>query len=338
MNYSTLSMQAWGQSGDTIAYGYDNNGSLTNKITTRGGQTIETVGYEYNLRGQLKKVTTTPNPGTSVVTEYKYNPQGIRTEKIEGGITTKYLIDPYNPTGYAQVLEEWTGGATPAVTYTIGDDIISQSVGGTVSHFLYDGHGSTRQLTPHSTPPTLPTASGDYSYDGYGIMLGDATTPNPAPTAATKYLYVGEQYDKSLSHYYLRARYYNPGNGRFNQTDPFAGNPSDPQSLHKYLYAHCNPVNNVDPSGKFPIITVTITLSVIIVLAMVWLKYHPVRRHDYGVYIGPEIGSWLYQYMYNVGQDCVNGGTAYMKNHGGTWVTSTTTLQVTPIARNCVFE
>jgi hypothetical protein len=31
--------------------------------------------------------------------------------------------------------------------------------------------------------------------------------------------------------------------------DPFAGSNQDPQSLHKYLYAHCNPINGEDPSG-----------------------------------------------------------------------------------------
>jgi hypothetical protein len=31
--------------------------------------------------------------------------------------------------------------------------------------------------------------------------------------------------------------------------DSFAGDSSDPRSLHKYLYAHANPVNGLDPSG-----------------------------------------------------------------------------------------
>jgi hypothetical protein len=32
--------------------------------------------------------------------------------------------------------------------------------------------------------------------------------------------------------------------------DSFAGNIEVPQSIHKYLYAHANPINNVDPSGQ----------------------------------------------------------------------------------------
>jgi hypothetical protein len=33
--------------------------------------------------------------------------------------------------------------------------------------------------------------------------------------------------------------------------DTFEGHQSDPLSLHKYLYCHADPVNNVDPSGQF---------------------------------------------------------------------------------------
>ncbi len=39
-------------------------------------------------------------------------------------------------------------------------------------------------------------------------------------------------------------------NGRFNAMDSFAGYNEDPQSLHKYLYTHDNPVNRIDPSGN----------------------------------------------------------------------------------------
>ena len=77
-------------------------------------------------------------------------------------------------------------------------------------------------------------------------MLGG----NPADTSgSTSLLYAGEQFDTDLQQYYLRARFYDPINGRFNRTDPFAGTPHDPQSLHKYHYCHANPVNGIDPSG-----------------------------------------------------------------------------------------
>jgi len=83
-----------------------------------------------------------------------------------------------------------------------------------------------------------------FNYDAYGNLLGSVTPQ-------TSLFYTGEWHDSTAQQYYLRARYYNPANGRLNRMDPFAGNNRDPQSLHKYLYAHCNPVMNVDPSGMY---------------------------------------------------------------------------------------
>jgi len=67
--------------------------------------------------------------------------------------------------------------------------------------------------------------------------------------------------------YYNRARYYDQNIGRFNRMDPYAGNYQDPQSLHKYLYCHANPVNGIDPSGKFSIMLV-IGISAIVGIMM----------------------------------------------------------------------
>ncbi len=68
--------------------------------------------------------------------------------------------------------------------------------------------------------------------------------------ADTNLLYAGEQFDTDAEMYYNLAWYYNPSNGLFNRVDPYAGNKQDPQSLHKYLYAHNNPINSIDPSGR----------------------------------------------------------------------------------------
>ncbi len=46
-----------------------------------------------------------------------------------------------------------------------------------------------------------------------------------------------------------QARYLNPSTGRFWTMDTYEGNNSDPLSLHKYLYAHADPINGIDPSG-----------------------------------------------------------------------------------------
>ncbi len=110
-----------------------------------------------------------------------------------------------------------------------------------------NAHGSTRQLV--ASNGTI--VNDRFSYDAYGNAHG-FTSGN----AATKLLYSGEYYDSTAAQYYLRARWYNPANGRFNRMDPFAGNSQDPQTLHKYLYVHNNPINNIDPSGEFTTIQI----------------------------------------------------------------------------------
>jgi hypothetical protein len=44
--------------------------------------------------------------------------------------------------------------------------------------------------------------------------------------------------------------------------DPFFGNLSDPQSLHKYLYTHADPVNRIDPSGLMSLGGISISISI----------------------------------------------------------------------------
>jgi len=225
---------------------------------------LEEVTYEYNLQNRLAKVTTVDYvAATTTVVAYKYNCQGIRVTKIEdpdgAPVVTEYLVDAYNHTGYAQTFEETTGASTTA--YIIGDDVLAQATGTgetDIEYLLYDGHGSTRQMADDGGQIT-----DAFSYDAYGVMLGG----NPQTPAATNLLYAGEQFDTDAQQYYLRARFYNPLTGLFNRMDPYEGNIQDPQSLHKYLYCHANPVNSVDPSGELGLVA-TIAICMFVFLAV----------------------------------------------------------------------
>jgi len=228
----------------------------------------------------LQRVETTPSGGPTQVVEYVYNDSGIRVRKIEDPegtpIVTTYLVDSYNPTGYAQVIEEITDddGTITRRTYTIGDDVIAQSdtpdTAAATEYLLYDGHGSTRQLSDSSSNIT-----DCYSYDAYGVMLGG----NPQSASATNLLYAGEHFDVHSQQYYNRARWYNPLNGRFNCIDPYSGNTQDPQSLHKYLYAHASPCNYIDPSGKSAI--GGIVLAVVLVMLATVLIWRNLGHDNY---------------------------------------------------------
>jgi RHS repeat-associated protein len=122
-------------------------------------------------------------------------------------------------------------------------------------------------------------------------------------------LYSGEQFDPNLQMQYLRARYYDQNSGRFNRVDPFGGNNSDPQSLHKYGYAHSNPVMGIDPSGLMNLADATqaitgnftrkdamklgVYIFAAIVLAVVFHKVLPkamLRIKDSNGAVGVEMG------------------------------------------------
>jgi RHS repeat-associated protein len=162
---------------------------------------------------------------------------------------TKYLNDPLNITGYSQVLKQTETdletGVQANITYIIGRNKIAQITvkNGTEQeyNFTFDGHGSTRVLTDIAGAIVEL-----YAFDAYGNAIGF----DPA-TALTEFLYSGEQFDSKIGQQYLRQRYYDPSIGRFNRLDPFFGNPNDPQSFHKYLYTHADPISYDDPNGMF---------------------------------------------------------------------------------------
>lgn len=56
---------------------------------------------------------------------YTYDGDGNRATKTVGGLTTQYLVDTQNPTGYAQVLQEWNTQTGPIV-YVYGQEQISR--------------------------------------------------------------------------------------------------------------------------------------------------------------------------------------------------------------------
>jgi len=56
---------------------------------------------------------------------------------------------------------------------------------------------------------------------------------------------------------YHRARWMMPELGSFLSMDPFEGDPFQPLSFHKYLYAHGDPINRTDPSGYYSVGGVT---------------------------------------------------------------------------------
>jgi len=227
--------------------GYDANDRLSTETYDANGNTLTTGGktFAYDFENHLKGL----NGGAVTI---QYDADGNRVSKTVNGVTTQYLVDDLNPTGYAQVVEEVTNGVVTR-QYTYGLQRISQnqliSNAWTPSFYGYDGKGigGTVRLLADLTG----TVTDTYDYDAWG------NTVNTAGSTLNVYLYRGEQYDPDLDLYYLRARYFNPLTGRFLSRDPEAGKPADAQTLHRYLYAAADPVNKMDPTGRAEVVEAT---------------------------------------------------------------------------------
>ena len=219
----------------TSSYSYDANGSTTQ---------IGPNTYAFDSLGRMTQATV----GTTTTT-YVYDGDGNKIQQVvnngTGPVTTSYLVDSTNPTGYAQVLEENQGSGVNLV-YTYGSSRISEDqYNGTswnLSFYGYDGQGSVRYLTDSTG-----TKTDTYDYDAFGTLINQTHTGPPTPN---EMFFDAEQLDGNTGFYNLRARWMNPGIGRFQTMDSYEGDNQDPLSLHKYLFVENDPVNKLDPSGN----------------------------------------------------------------------------------------
>ena len=152
-----------------------------------------------------------------------------------GGLGDRHQQNGVNYTldlnaGLTQVLADGTN------TYLYGNGRILQHATQT-EYFLGDALGSVRQLTNTVGAVTL-----TQSYAPYGDVV------QTVGTAQTNYAFTGEARDvNGLT--YLRARYYNAGDGRFISRDTWDGESERPKTLNRWQYGYSNPILYTDPSG-----------------------------------------------------------------------------------------
>lgn len=152
-------------------------------------------------------------------------PERWEAAKTVDGVTTTHIWDGANMVAEAN-------GAGITAKYYRGNGLIKQTANGTDSYYQFDGHGDTVQLTSASG-----TVTRDYRYDAFGSQLQEPTTD------ANPFRYAGEYWDAETGNIYLRARYYDPGVGRFISEDPIR------DGMNWYVYCGGNPVSRWDPTG-----------------------------------------------------------------------------------------
>lgn len=214
-------------------YAWDANGNLITKSASDG------ASYTWDFDNRL--VRTAKPDGTVISITYDADGNRVRTEitpPTGPPTVTRYVVDPSSE--LSQVVAE-TDDAGNLLNYWVrGDDLLAVIRSSGTRFYHLDGLGSVRALTDEAG-----TVTDTYTFSAFGeLLVHTGSDPNA-------YLFAGEPLDPNSGYYYLRARWMDPGVGRFISQDPFSGFISDPPSLHKYTYVRNRPTTLVDPSGQF---------------------------------------------------------------------------------------
>ncbi len=165
---------------------------------------------------------------------YAYNGLGDRLSQTLNGTTTTHYVND-TAAGLTQVLSDGTD------TYLYGLSRIAQQPGTNgMQYFGVDGLDSVRQLYNSSGQVVANTR-----YDPYGNVMSQSGT------GTSVYGFAGELTD-ATGLVDLRARYYDPMQGRFTSQDTWQGDYNTPLTLNKWNYTNGNPVNYTDPNGQDP--------------------------------------------------------------------------------------
>jgi RHS repeat-associated protein len=228
-------------------YSYDVNGNLLSK----SGEGTFVWDFDNRLRRVVK------TDGTVVEHAYDADGNRVQTRTTPAGgiaVVANYLVDPASSLSQVVAESDAAGGVT--AYYVRGDDLLA-AIRSTGTRFYHaDGLASIRRLTDEAGNVT-----DAYSFTAFGELL---THTGSDPNA---YLFAGQPLDPNSGFYYNRARWMDPRTGRFVSLDTHPGVATDPASLHKYLYAAADPVNNVDPSGLFSIGSMVMTSAIVGCLA-----------------------------------------------------------------------
>ena len=220
------------RTGPSATFSYDTSGRLTSdggqsftwsnadRLTARGS---DSFGYD-----PLDRLTSSTVSGTSRT--YAYNGDGLLQSRTQGGSTTNLLWDPAtSPSRLLQV-------GSDKIVYGLGPLYVV--AGSSTSTLARDGEKSVRAEINSSGGVVA-----SFRYRAYGQIAQSSGASTPT------FLGYADQLLDSSGLYYVRARWYEPGAGRWISRDPVRGDPVHPASLNVYLYANANPAYFSDPTG-----------------------------------------------------------------------------------------
>jgi RHS repeat-associated protein len=207
--------------GETIAaYTYDGDGKRLTKTAKNTSGQFETTTYHY-IQGALQYETVSGDPANVIRANYIRSPEGqLLGVRLYKPTLQQYTYYYYHYNAHGDVV---------AVTDSNGD---------VYRQYVYDPYGNLIKMADGTGNPVK---------DKNGVDI--TTNLQDDPEFNHAYTYRGYRYDAETGLYFLNARYYHAGIGRFLTKDSVLGDQSNPQTLNRYAYCGGDPVNNVDPNG-----------------------------------------------------------------------------------------
>lgn len=260
-------LTSWTNSaGTTTSYAYDAAGNLTTKgaksFTHDAASQITNPGFAYDANGNLTSDGTysytwdaehrltkvTKAADGALVAEYAYDYGGLRVKKTTPSGTTRYHWDAQS----RLVRESDQNGATLArYVWDDDDDLVAIEKAGAMYYPHVNDRGDILAVTD-----VQGNRVATYDYGPWGELVSQTGTFNQP------WRYAGYYLDDETGLYYLQARYYSPGLGRFLAKEPlygdfcsscgFAALVNAAAAVSPYAYVLNDPVGLVDPDGRHP--------------------------------------------------------------------------------------
>ena len=300
---------------DNTSYTYDDNGNMI----TSGNST-----YKYDNLNRLISIngdsifysfTNPGNPRLFKDTEYKFEGRRLVGISEDLGVDEQKTVDyTYNSNGLIikKVLGYWYADDRDSEEYTTkyyydGEKLITEIGPRNRLDFLYDENGILYGLIKDSSRKYfyirdfmsnilgLVDNSGNivvkYKYDAYGNRISITDTSGCDLGNINPFRYKGYYYDDDVEMYYCKSRFYVPLWHRWLNSDSINYlEPKNITSLNLFTYCNNNPVMYVDPTGRFTILGLLISVGLSLAFEVLEDALDGNRMdHDWKDYLGAGI-------------------------------------------------
>ena len=202
----------------TSGYAYDANGNMTNDA-------VNTIVYDAENRA----LSATDGSGTG---SYYYNGLGLRVERSFGGTNTVYVFSQGN------VIAEYANGTLTEEYTHDGNMLLADYASGVLTYHGFD------RLSDRINMNASGAKIGEQGHYPFGESWY-------ATNSTTKWHFTNYERDSESSNDYAKARYDVNRLGRFLTVDSARPSRPDPQLLNRYSYVASDPINRIDPTGRY---------------------------------------------------------------------------------------